>query len=99
MFNRYPGNYTRRMIKLNVRIILRQLFSPKVNLSDRLVLTASNTLRLQKMSTHREISSLPCPFHTDDQLNSDLDASLDHLPGYPRIKLSDRKSLCRGMEW
>lgn len=45
------------------------------------------------MSTYRETSSLPCPFHKDDQLNSDLDTSLDHLPGHPRVKVSDHKSL------
>lgn len=45
------------------------------------------------MSTHAETSSLPCPFHKDDQLNGDLDASLDYLPGHPRIKLSDHKGL------
>ncbi|KAJ5938333.1 hypothetical protein N7466_001467 [Penicillium verhagenii] len=45
------------------------------------------------MSTHGETPASPCPFHKDDQLNSDLDASLDYLPGYPRIKLSDKKSL------
>lgn len=33
------------------------------------------------------------PFHKDDQLNSDLDISIDYLPGYPRIKLSDEKGL------
>jgi hypothetical protein len=37
---------------------------------------------------------LPCPFHKGDQL-SDLDASLDHLPGHPRVKLGDRKILFR----
>ncbi|KAJ5900021.1 hypothetical protein N7495_004765 [Penicillium taxi] len=45
------------------------------------------------MSTHAETYSLPCPFHKDDQLNRDLDASLDYLPGHPRIKTSDRKGL------
>jgi hypothetical protein len=45
------------------------------------------------MSTHAETSLLPCPFHKDDQLNGDLDASLDYLPGHPRIKLSDHKGL------
>jgi hypothetical protein len=49
------------------------------------------------MSTHRQTSSLPYPFHKDDQLNSDLDASLDHVPGHPRVKLGDRKGLFRFM--
>ncbi|KAJ6149086.1 hypothetical protein N7471_000285 [Penicillium samsonianum] len=45
------------------------------------------------MSTDRESSSLPCPFDKDDQLNGDLDASLDYLPGQPRIKMSEHKGL------
>ena len=45
------------------------------------------------MSTHAETPSLPCSFHKDDQLNGDLDASLDRLPGHPRIKLSAHKGL------
>jgi hypothetical protein len=45
------------------------------------------------MSTHAETSSLPCPFPKDDQLNSDLNASLDYLPGQPRVKISDQKGL------
>ncbi|KAJ5273931.1 hypothetical protein N7478_009056 [Penicillium angulare] len=45
------------------------------------------------MSTHVETPSLPCPFHEGDQLNNDLDASLDYLPGYPRIKMSNEKEL------
>ncbi|CAG7941485.1 unnamed protein product [Penicillium salamii] len=45
------------------------------------------------MSTQAETSSLPCPFHKHDQLNGDLDASLDHLPGHPRIKMSDHKGV------
>jgi hypothetical protein len=36
---------------------------------------------------------LPCPFRKADQLSSDLDGSQDCLPGHPRIKLSDQKSL------
>jgi hypothetical protein len=38
-------------------------------------------------------TSLSCPFQKDDQLNDDLDASLDYLPGHPRIKISDHKEL------
>ncbi|KAJ5887720.1 hypothetical protein N7495_007761, partial [Penicillium taxi] len=49
--------------------------------------------QFEKISTHAETFSLPCPFHKDDQLNHDLDASVDHLPGHPRIKISDRKGL------
>lgn len=45
------------------------------------------------MSAHANTSSLPCPFHKDDQLNDDLDTSLDYLPGHPRIKISDHKGL------
>ncbi|KAJ5745114.1 hypothetical protein N7520_010296 [Penicillium odoratum] len=45
------------------------------------------------MSTHAKTPTLPCPFHKDDQLNGDLDASLDHLPGHPRIKTNDHKGL------
>jgi hypothetical protein len=45
------------------------------------------------MPTPAGTSSLPCPFHKDDQLNDDLDASLDYLPGYPRIKMSNHKRL------
>ncbi|KAL4861240.1 hypothetical protein BDV12DRAFT_180568 [Aspergillus spectabilis] len=51
------------------------------------------------MSTHTETSS--CPFCKDDQLNGDLNASLDYLPGHPRIKISDQKGLFHFMhqEW
>jgi hypothetical protein len=45
------------------------------------------------MSTQAETSSLPYPFHKNDQLNDDLDASPEHLPGYPRIRLRDDKNL------
>lgn len=45
------------------------------------------------MSTCTENSSVPCPFLKDDQLNGDLDASLDYLPGHPRIEMSDHKGL------
>lgn len=45
------------------------------------------------MSTQAETSSLPCPFHKDDQFNDDLDASLDYLSGHPRIRMSDDKGL------
>ena len=45
------------------------------------------------MSAQTETSSVPCPFHKDDQLNGDLDTPLDYLPGHPRIKLGDEKGL------
>jgi hypothetical protein len=45
------------------------------------------------MSPHVETSLLPCPFHKDHQLNDEFDASLDYLPGHPRIRLSDYKGL------
>ncbi|KAJ6072952.1 hypothetical protein N7467_011037 [Penicillium canescens] len=45
------------------------------------------------MSTRAETLSLPCPFYKDDQLNSDLEALLDYLPGHPRIKMSDHKGV------
>ncbi|KAJ5674367.1 uncharacterized protein N7477_004301 [Penicillium maclennaniae] len=45
------------------------------------------------MSTQTETSSVPCPFHKDDQLNDDLDTSLNYLPGHPRIKVGDETGL------
>ncbi|KAJ5963045.1 hypothetical protein N7501_007986 [Penicillium viridicatum] len=45
------------------------------------------------MSAQTETSSVPCPFHKDDQLNGDLDTSPDYLPGHPRVKLGDEEGL------
>ncbi|KAJ6102457.1 hypothetical protein N7486_004884 [Penicillium sp. IBT 16267x] len=45
------------------------------------------------MSTHTETTASPCPFDKDDQLSSDLDASLDYLPGHPRIKITNYEGL------
>ncbi|KAJ5413897.1 hypothetical protein N7509_000524 [Penicillium cosmopolitanum] len=46
------------------------------------------------MPTQAQTSSPPCPpFHKNDQLNGDLNASLDYLPVHPRIKMSDGKKL------
>lgn len=50
------------------------------------------TWRWRKMSPHAK-TALRCPFHEDHQLNDDFDASLDYLPGHPRIKLSDHQGL------
>ncbi|CEJ58346.1 hypothetical protein PMG11_07005 [Penicillium brasilianum] len=49
------------------------------------------------MSTYSEISLLLCPFHKDDQLNSELDTSLDHLPGHPRSE--DLESISDRLWW
>ncbi|PCG88534.1 Hypothetical protein PENO1_109690 [Penicillium occitanis (nom. inval.)] len=45
------------------------------------------------MSPHAKTSPLRCPFHEDHQLNDEFNASLDYLPGHPRIKLSDHENL------
>ncbi|KUL81415.1 hypothetical protein ZTR_10223, partial [Talaromyces verruculosus] len=55
-------------------------------------LTILTIWRWRTMSPHGK-ASLLCPFHKDHQLNDDLDASLDYLPGHPRIKLSNYTSL------
>lgn len=45
------------------------------------------------MTGSTQNSLLPLPFRKADQLSSDLDGSQDCLLGYPRIKLSNQKSL------
>jgi hypothetical protein len=56
-------------------------------------LTPYSNLALSEMPTQAQTSLSPYPFHKNDQLNGDLDASLDYLTGHPRIKMSDSEKL------